>query len=120
MLQMLAVSASCCLLNFLYQHQNMSAWFCLFCFPFLLSASFLCSSLLSFAFCVAASSCLFLLLLLACQDPEHPGRTLMTHAHAVVQEASQNTRGCTDCKAHQLCAEVRLVAEYAKKPDATV
>ncbi|DBA87798.1 TPA: hypothetical protein ACH3X1_004795 [Trebouxia sp. C0004] len=38
-----------------------------------------------------------------CQDPEHPGRALMTHAHAVVQEAAQIITDFTAqdaCKAH--------------------
>ncbi len=86
-------------------------------FPFLCSASFLFSPLASrfppsfspvffccsspsvpgfFPFCFSASPFLLLLLLLACQDVEHPGRAVMTHAHAVVlfrtQKASQHAQ----------------------------
>ncbi len=52
-----------------------------------------------------------------CQDLEHPGRALLTHAHAVVREASQTTEGFTAqdaCKTHQLFADDRLVARYAQ------
>lgn len=80
------------------------------CFPFpsFLFPVFFCwsspssPSAVDFPFCFSASPFLplRLLLLLARQDPEHPGRALMTHAHAVVREASQDTEGWTASRAH--------------------
>ena len=50
---------------------------------------------------------------MTCQDPEHPGRALTTHAHAVVlfrtQKVSQHAQHIT-----WLVAEVRVVIECAK------
>jgi len=42
---------------------------------------------------------------------------LVTHAHAVLQEAAQTTEGFTAqdaCKTHQLLADDRLVARFAQ------
>ena len=135
---MLAVSASCSLLTLPYQHHNLSPCSCLllsfFFFPVffsLSSSSFFLSSPVSLLLLPLSSSPVFFCcsspsspgfffccwLQRPCQDLEHPGRALLTHAHAVVREASQTTEGFTAqdaCKTHQLFADDRLVARYAQ------